>query len=150
LPYSRTADLSRAEFGSYYEDGGDLTSSEQRQAEYRNRIEKEEKIKIGTENLLEALNSKKEKQVRDQRKVVETELNTSNRKIAQLKLDLEAEIQRSKETPLSPKGRLSQLFRSAPLRSPEGPGQQLGESEDVYDPELESPTYILAEILQAL
>ena len=150
LPYSRTADLSRADLGSFFDDGGDLTASEQRQADYRNRIEKEEKIKIGTENLLEALNAKKEKQAREQRKVVETELNTSNRKIAQLKLDLEAEIQRSKEQPTSPKGRLSQLFRNAPLRSPEGPGYRLGEPAPVHDPELESPTYILAEILQAL
>ena len=152
LPYSRTADMSRPELSSYatYDDGNDLTTSEQRQASYRNKIEKEEKIKVGTENLLEALNAKKEKQAREQRRVVETELNTSNRKIAQLKLDLEAEIQRSKDQPASPKGRLSQMFRNAPLRSPEGPGQQLGEPEVDYDPESESPTYILAEILQAL
>ena len=154
LPYSRTVDLSRTELGSYatgFDDhGGDLTTSGQRQADYRHRIEKEEKIKTGTENLLEALNTKKEKQARDQRKMVETELNTSNRKIAQLKLDLEAEIQRHREQPVSPKGSLSQLFRNAPLTSPEGPGQQLGEGGVVYDPELESPTYILAEILQAL
>jgi hypothetical protein len=156
LPYSRTTELSRIDIGSYanFDDDNDLTSSERRQTDYRTRIEKETKIKVGTENLLEALNSKKEKQARDQRKIVETELNTSNRKIAQLKLDLEAEIQRSREQqqPLSPKGRLSQLFRPQPLRSPEGPGQQLGEAsgEEVQDPELESPTYILAEILQAL
>ena len=152
MPYSRTADMSRPDLSSYstYDDGNDLMTSEQRQADYRNRIEKEEKIKVGTENLLEALNAKKEKQVREQRKVVEGELNTSNRKIAQLKLDLEAEIKRSKEQPASPKGRLSQLFRNAPLRSPEGPGQQLGDVEPVYDPEQESPTYVLADILQAL
>lgn len=152
VPYSRTADLSRTDVGSYaaYEADAELTASEQRQAEYRSKIEKETKIKIGTENLLEALNTKKEKQARDQRKIVETELNTSNRKIAQLKLDLEAEIQRNKERPTSPKGRLSQLFRPNQARSPEGPGQQLGHAEPEYDPELESPTYILAEILQAL
>ncbi len=154
IPYSRTADLSRTDMSNYanYDDGYDTTSSEQRQADYRSRIEKETKIRIGTENLLEALNSKKEKQAREQRKVVESELNTSNRKIAQLKSDLEAEIQRgSKQPPMSPRARLSQLFRSAPMRSPEGPGQQLGEvAEREHDPELESPTYILAEILQAL
>ena len=141
------------ELGSYVtgmDEGSEFTSSERRQAGYKNMIEKETKIKMGTENLLEALNSKKEKQARDQRKVVESELHISNRKIAQLKLDLETEIQRSKEQPISPKGRLSQLFRTAPLRSPEGPGQQLGDVEKVYDPELESPTYVLAEILQAL
>ncbi|KAK3724154.1 hypothetical protein LTR37_001278 [Vermiconidia calcicola] len=153
LPYSQTGNMSRMELGSYatYEDGGDPTTSEQRQAEYKNRIEKEVKIKVGTENLLEALNSKKEKQAREQRKVVESELNTSNRKIAQLKLDLEAEIQRSKEAqPVSPRARLSQLFRTTTGRGPDTPGQQFGEVEPIYDPELESPTYILAEILQAL
>ncbi|KAK5169742.1 uncharacterized protein LTR77_005720 [Saxophila tyrrhenica] len=154
LPYSRTGDLSRLDVSNYtsYNDGSDSTSSEQRQADYRSRIDKETKIKIGTENLLEALNSKKEKQAREQRKVVESELNTSNRKIAQLKLDLEAEIRRAREQqPLSPKARLSQLFRSAPARAPEGLGVQLGDvAERQQDPELESPTYILAEILQAL
>nr|POE89822.1 target of rapamycin complex 2 subunit ste20 [Quercus suber] len=152
---SRTAEISRVDLGSYggYEDADDLTTTtEQRQAEYRDRIEKETKIKVGTENLLEALNSKNAKQARDQRKVVELELNTSNRKIAQLRIDLEAEIQRSKEQPASPKARLSQLFRNAPIRSPSGQGQQLEETPSSLqqDPELESPTYILAEILQAL
>ena len=153
LQYTR-ADVSRLDLGSSYatyDDGSELTTSEQRQADYRNRIEKEEKMKVGTENLLEALNSKKDKQARDQRKVVESELNTSNRKIAQLKLDLEAERQRSREQqPISPKGRLSQLFRTAPMRTPLDEGRQLGEEDREYDPELESPTYILAEILQAL
>jgi rapamycin-insensitive companion of mTOR len=134
------------------EDSG-LMTTEQRQAEFRDKIEKETKIKIGTENLLEALNTKKEKHIREQRRVVESELNTSNRKIAQLKSDLNAEIQRSKEIPLSsPKERMSaQLFRAAPVRSP--PSQQtMLQDEDVpeYDPESESPSYILAEILQAL
>jgi len=145
-------DLSR-ELSSYgaFDEANDLTTSEQRQADYRDRIDKETKIKVGTENLLEALYSKNAKQARDQRKVVELELNTSNRKIAQLKLDLEAEIQRNREQPVgSPKGRLSQLFRAAPLRSPIPAAQQSAEPEDGNDPDLESPTYILAEILQAL
>lgn len=151
-------ELPRYDFGSYggFEEGGAAPlTTEQRQASFRDRIEKETKIKIGTENLLEALNVKKEKHIRDQRRVVESELNTSNRKIAQLKSDLEAEIQRSRveaqQQPVSPKGRLSQLFRSAPVRSP--PSQPLlndGEEIGGYDPEAESPSYILAEILQAL
>lgn len=137
-------------YSGYDENDAHITS-EQRQAGYRDQIDKETKIKIGTENLLEALNNKSAKQARDQRKVVELELNTSNRKIAQLKLDLEAEIQRSKEQRApSPKGRLSQLFRNAPIRSPSALDQVSGDSDDERDPELESPTYILAEILQAL
>lgn len=150
-------DVPRYEVGSFgaLEDGGlpGQITTEQRQAEFRDKIEKETKIKIGTENLLEALNTKKEKHIREQRRVVESELNTSNRKIAQLRLDLNAEIQRSKELPMSsPKERLSaQLFRAAPVRSP--PVQQtMLQDEDgpEYDPESESPSYILAEILQAL
>ena len=150
-------DVPRYEVGSFgnLEDGrlSGQSTTEQRQAEFRDKIEKETKIKIGTENLLEALNTKKEKHIREQRRVVESELNTSNRKIAQLKLDLSAEIQRSKELPMSsPKERISaQLFRAAPVRSP--PTQQTmlqDEDEPEYDPESESPSYILAEILQAL
>lgn len=151
----RPPDVSRIDLGSYagHDDDDPVTSSEQRQADYRDRIDKETKIKLGTENLLEALNSKNAKQARDQRKVVESELNTSNRKIAQLKLNLESEIQRSRNLgqPMSPKWRLSQLFPSAPLRSPAGQGQPLEDQiPPSQDPELESPTYILAEILQAL
>ena len=151
-------DLSRANDSS----GGydyilNAITSEQRQAEFRDRIEKEMKMKVGTENLLEALTSKNAKAARDQRKVVEAELNAANRKIERLKLDLEAEVRKQKEEqlPVSPQGRLSQLFRTAPLRSPAGvvaSGAQLsGVEEGVSeDPEQESPTYILAEILQSL
>lgn len=152
--FNSRIDLSRPDLASYgaFDESSEPNSSEQRQAEYRDRIDKETKIKVGTENLLEALNSKSAKQARDQRKVVELELNTSNRKIAQLKSDLDAEIQRSKEQqPTSPKGRLSQLFRNAPVRSPSAQNQlQLGESEIDLNPEVESPTYILAEILRTL
>lgn len=121
-------------------------TTEQRLADYRDRIEKETKIKIGSENLLEALNTKNPKQSRDQRRLVESELNTSNRKIAQLKLDLEAEIQRAKESFVTPANRLSFAL---PQRSPSNFTLQHGEPEDL-EYESESPTYVLAEILQAL
>ncbi|KAK4956073.1 hypothetical protein LTR28_005988, partial [Elasticomyces elasticus] len=136
-------------YSSFQDETAKITS-EQRQASYRDRIEKETKIKIGSENLLEALNSKNVKQTRDQRLRVESELNASNRKIAQLKLDLEAEIQRSKEQAMSPSGRLSQLFRSAPVRSPSHLTLPSEDGLTVLDTESESPTYVLAEILQAL
>lgn len=128
------------------------SSSEQRLVEYRDRIEKETKIKIGSENLLEALNAKKEKHTRDQRRLVESELNTSNRKIAQLRLDLEAEIKKAKDQAASPSSssRLSQLFMTAPARSsPAQTPHRDGESSSP-DVDSESPTYVLAEILQAL
>lgn len=158
-PGSFTADLksfsSRLDLNAYasgLDDGAaDPTTSEQRQAEYRQEIEKQTRLKAGTENLLEALNSKNAKKSRDQRMAAESQLNSSNRKIAQLKLDLEAEIQRSYEQPISPKGRLSQLFRpvqSFSLRDPSHAPDDTAKAQ--HDPELESPTYILAEILQAL
>ncbi|KAF2723150.1 hypothetical protein K431DRAFT_283312 [Polychaeton citri CBS 116435] len=144
-------------YGSSYAtglgDSDEINTTEQRQAGFRDQIEKEMKIRIGSENLLEALNAKNAKQTRDQRKLVESELNTSNRKITQLQHDLQVEIQKSKEQPLSPKGRLSQLFRNAPLRSPSwqsGPLEQdAANPHPQNEPEQESPTYILAEILQA-
>lgn len=149
---SRVDGASRSDFSSYDLDPPDEASSEQKQAVYRDKIEKEIKIKIGSENLLEALNAKKEKHTRDQRRLVESELNTSNRKIAQLKLDLDAEIKRSKEQVSSPTSKLSQLFLNATVRSsPAQPMDQDGEdSAQLEEAETESPTYVLAEILQAL
>lgn len=129
------------------DDSGDTT--EQRQANIRDKIEKETKIRIGSENLLEALNSKSAKQAKEQKGKVEAELNSSNRKLAQLKLGLEAEILRSKEQPPTvPSSRLSYLFRNAPARSISR--QADATDEEASDAESESPTFLLAEILQAL
>ena len=135
------------------EEGG--TASEIRQAEFRDKINKETKIKIGSENLLEALASKSAKQARDQRLKVESELNSSNRKIAELKSQLEEEIQRAKRPATPSKSRLSSLFRGSPLRSHSRTEENLAvvvvsaESQD-SELETESPTYVLADILQAL
>lgn len=149
--FNSRLDLTRANSYGGEEDGAnDPASSELRQAEYRQEIEKHTRLKAGTENLLEALNSKNAKKSRDQRMAAESQLNTSNRKIAQLRLDLEAEIQRSKEQPISPKARLSQLFRMPPLQPKVDQLKTQDEEAEQQDPELESPTYILAEILQAL
>lgn len=146
-PTVSRVDHGRPDFSSFDLDtAAPAVTSEQRLADYRDKIEKETKIKIGSENLLEALNTKNAKQSRDQRRLVESELNTSNRKIAQLKLDLEAEIQRAKESAVSPAHRTSFAL---PQRSPSHFTLLHGEAEDL-DPEAESPTYVLAEILQAL
>ena len=128
----------------------DNKSSEQRQADYRDKINKELKIKIGSENLLEALLAKNSKQTKDQRSKVELELNSSNRKIAELKLQLDDEIEQSRRPTTPSQGRLSALFRGSPLRSP----SRIEDESDVEqfddDLETESPTYVLADILQAL
>lgn len=127
------------------------STTEQRQADYQDRINKETKIKVGSENLLEALNAKSAKNTSVQRQQVEEQLNLSNRKLAQLKSGLAAEIQRAKEVtspPADPQQRLSFLFRRNLSRSP---SRHVTKSpQDEEDEETESPTFVLAEILQAL
>lgn len=135
------------------DDYEEKNTSEQRQAEIREMIEKEMKIKVGSENLLEALSLKNAKQSKEQRMRVESELNISNRKIAQLQADLEDEIQRSKESSnRGGPGRLSQLFRNAPSHSSSRPALDDHEEEDGSSSEsdTESPSFVLSEILQAL
>ena len=129
----------------------DGTLSEKRQAEFRDMINKEIKIKIGSENLLEALLSKNSKQSKDQRLRVESELSSSSRKIAELKSQLEEEIERSKHRPTTPsQNRLSSLFRGSPLRTPSRVDSITDLEHLEHDAETESPTFVLAEILQAL
>ncbi|EED20524.1 cytosolic regulator Pianissimo, putative [Talaromyces stipitatus ATCC 10500] len=125
-------------------------TTEQRQAAIRDKIAKEMKIKVGTENMLEALLTKNAKQTRDQRLRVESELSTSNRKLAELRQELEDELLRA-QTPSTPqRSRLSALFRGSPMRSPSRATDSADENMDDADGETESPTYVLAETLQAL
>jgi hypothetical protein len=129
------------------EDDGN-TTTEQRQAELQDQIEKETKIKVGSENLLEALNVKNAK--KDQRLEVERQLNMANSKLAQLKSVLAAEIQKAKEVhqpPAGPQSRLSFLFRRNLSRSP---SRHIAPEEEADEDETESPSFVLAEILQAL
>lgn len=125
-------------------------SSEQRQTQIREKINKETKIKVGSENLLEALIAKNAKQTKDQRYKVESELTSSNRKLMELNYMLEDEIERAKRPTTPPRERLSGLFQGSPLKSPL---RDVGLQENgvaTVEPESESPTYILSEILQAL
>ena len=137
--------MSRDDVHSY-----DNNATERKLAEYREKINKEIKIKIGSENLLEALISKSAKQTKDQRLRVESELSSSNRKIAELRLQLEEEIERAKRPTTPTQRRLSNLFGGSPLRSPLRIQENPDDGGQEIDPETESPTYILAEILQAL
>ncbi|MCJ1320497.1 hypothetical protein MMC15_005837 [Xylographa vitiligo] len=130
----------------------EIGASERRQADFREKINKELKIKTGSENLLDALLQKPSKQSKDQRFKVESELSSSNRKIAELKSQLEDEIERSRRpsTPSQNQNRLSSLFRGSPLRSPSRV-DLLSDGEHIeVSPEVESPTFVLAETLQAL
>lgn len=127
-----------------------LTLSEQRQAAFRDKIAKELKIKLGTENMLEALLAKNAKQTKEQRQKVEIELGTSNRKLAELRHGLEEEVQRAHTPTTPPSKRMSSYFRSSPLKSP---SQNLGYNELEPTPDVfegESPTLVLTETLQAL
>ena len=132
--------------GDYFSPDANLTS-EERQHQIRERINKETKIKIGSENLLEALIAKNAKQTKDQRSKVETELTSSNRKLVELKYMLEDEIERSKRPITPPRERLSGLFQGSPLRTPFGE-----EKSNDHDPDMDSgsPTVLLSELLQAL
>lgn len=135
---------------SDYANAASTTTSEQRQIDLRDKINKETKIKLGSENLLEALISKNAKQTKDQRLRVELELNSSNRKIVELKSQLEIEIDRANRPSTPSRSRLSGLFQGSPLRSPARDVEGLEHEQYTANLESESPTYVLAEILQAL
>ena len=72
------------------------TTSEQRQAYYRENISKQMKYKIGAENLLEALSSKDSEETKDQRMRVELELDFVSKVIVELESKLQQEIKQSK------------------------------------------------------
>lgn len=111
-------------------------------------LSRELKIKEGSENMLEALNAKKAKQTKEQRQRVEAELMASNMRIKELKQKI-ADAQRSKAVPSTPtRARNEGLLRSDGLRSPPSASRS-GAGSD-FDEPTESPTFALAEILQAL
>ncbi|CEL01220.1 Putative Protein required for meiosis [Aspergillus calidoustus] len=132
-------------------DYNDLPSTEERQAVIRDKIAKEMKIKTGTENMLEALLTKSSKQTKDQRLRVESELSSSNRKLAELHNELEEELLRAQAPSTPPRSRLSSLFQGSSMRSPSR-AANVSDTEPLEDVEgeMESPTYVLAETLQAL
>ncbi|KAI1824405.1 Rapamycin-insensitive companion of mTOR, N-term-domain-containing protein [Xylaria intraflava] len=111
-------------------------------------LNREMKIKEGSENLLEALNAKKAKQTKEQRHKVEVELSASNQKIKELR-QLIADAQRNKITPGTPiRNRNDVLLAQNDLRSPVSASRS-GVGSELDEP-VESPTFALAEILQAL
>jgi rapamycin-insensitive companion of mTOR len=114
----------------------------------RESLNREMKIKEGSENMLEALNMKKAKQTKEQRQRVEAELNSSNQKIKELRNQI-SELQRPKIPTTPTRSRMDVIFQSSSgLRSPQSATRSVGGSE--LDEPTESPTYALAEILQAL
>ncbi|KAI1393869.1 Rapamycin-insensitive companion of mTOR, N-term-domain-containing protein [Hypoxylon trugodes] len=111
-------------------------------------LSREMKIKEGSENMLEALNTKKAKQTKEQRQRVEAELTASNTRIKELKQRI-TDAQRSKAVPSTPtRTRNEGLLQNTGLRSPPSASRS-GAGSDFEEP-TESPTFVLAEILQAL
>ncbi|KAJ5485179.1 hypothetical protein N7539_005167 [Penicillium diatomitis] len=134
----------------------DMPTTEERQAIIRDKIAKEMKIKTGTENMLEALLSKPPKQTKEQRLKIESELSSSNRKLAELQNELEEELLRAQAPATTPpRSRLSSLFRTSPVRSPSrNPKERSDLQENGHlqedEADSESPTFVLSETLQAL
>ena len=117
----------------------------------RESLNREMKIREGSENMLEALNTKKAKQTKDQRQKVEAELNSSNQKIKELRQRI-SDAQRTLATPTTPTR--SRTADNNPLPGPNGlrsppSASKSGAASDVEEP-TESPTFALAEILRAL
>lgn len=144
------ADTARSEYiGANYDDDNAQAASKRRQAELRSEIEKETKIKIGTENMLEALNSKKVS--KEQRYKVEAEHNSSKRKIDELQQKLYAELKHGSELQQQSEGRrMSFLSRSQSGRPPSGSTILQVAGLDPEEEEEDSPTFVLSELLQAL
>lgn len=147
-PQADPGGLNLARLQAQYKDNDTLGISEQRQAVVRDKIAKEMKIKLGTENMLEALLSKNNKQTKEQRQRVEIELGTSNRKLAELKQELDHEILRAQTPTTPPSKRLSSYFRGSPLKSP--PRAQVQDNDPADSVDSESPTVVLTETLQQL
>ncbi|KAI0435217.1 Rapamycin-insensitive companion of mTOR, N-term-domain-containing protein [Xylaria sp. FL1042] len=110
-------------------------------------LNRELKIKEGSENMLEALNAKKAKQTKEQRHRVEAELSASNQRIKELRRKI-TEAQRIKVAPSTPARSRNDGLHQNGLRSPPSASRS-GAGSDVDEP-AESPTFALAEILQAL
>lgn len=116
-------------------------------ASLKEKLAKEYKIKEGSENMLAALDAKKAKQVKDQRAKVEAELNGTIRRIKTLEDQL-SDLQRQPVPSTPTRNRMFGLFHSNGGRSPKSIARSTAGS-DLEEP-AESPTYALAEILQAL
>lgn len=127
----------------------DTGVNERALASLRDNLNREMKIKEGSENMLEALNSKKAKQYKDQRQRVEAELYSSNQRIKDLRKRI-SDYQRPRPPPTTPTRPRPDPALPLPTgpRSPQNTSRS-GVGSDAEEPS-ESPTYVLAEILQAL
>lgn len=131
-------------------DENDASAAEQTLSALRDALSREMKIKEGSENMLEALHTKKARQTKEQRHRVEAELNSSNQRIKELRQKI-SDAQRTRIVPTTPtRTRTAEPafqgntgIHSPPSASRSGAGSDVDEA-------TESPTFALAEILQAL
>lgn len=131
------------------EDGAG-TAMQQALSGLREKLNREMKIKEGSENMLEALNIKKAKQTKEQRQRVEAELSASNSRIKQLRQKI-SDAQRTKPAPPTTPTRAraqETASHSNGLRSSPSIARSIAGSD--IDENAESPTFALAELLQAL
>lgn len=125
---------------------GDNKATDKLLADLRDELARENKIKEGSENMLEALNAKKPKHVKEQKAKVEAELNSSYSRIRGLKHRIEElQSQVAPSTPIRPSG--EGFFPARVMRSPQSASRS-GAGSDIE--EVVDPTYRLGELLQAL
>jgi hypothetical protein len=129
-------------------DEDDADALEHTIAALKDRLNRELKIKEGSENMLEALHSKKAKQAKEQRIKVEAELSASNLRIKDLRQRI-TEAQRPRPGPSTPtRGRSENMLQLGEMRSP--PSASRSDAASEAEEPTESPTFALAELLQAL
>ncbi|KAG6022548.1 hypothetical protein E4U41_002234 [Claviceps citrina] len=152
---------SRVDVGSMYtgsimdkvdQDDAD-TAMQQALSGLREKLNRELKIKEGSENMLEALNIKKAKQTKEQRQRVEAELSASNSRIKLLRQKISDTQRRSRAGPIITPTRTTRTQETTShtndLRSPASIARSIAGS-DVDENAAESPTFALAELVQAL
>lgn len=134
--------------GKVHEEGNDY-ADEQRLLSLKDKLSREMKIKEGSENMLEALNVKKAKQTRDQRQRVEAELTASSSRIRELRQKISDAQQMRSARPSTPIRQWTQEnnLSNGPRDNP-SPTKSAAESD--IDESSESPSFALAELLQAL
>ncbi len=124
-------------------------ASELQLLQLKDKLSREMKIKEGSENMLEALNVKKAKQTKDQRQRVEAELSASSLRIRELRRKI-TDTQQQRTRPATPTRTWTQDSSvSNGARSNQSPTKSNAGESDI-DETTESPSFALAELLQAL
>ncbi|KAF8466401.1 Rapamycin-insensitive companion of mTOR, N-term-domain-containing protein [Kalaharituber pfeilii] len=125
----------------------DTRDPEKQLEELTQQLHREIKFKEGAENMLQALDSKKPKEVKVARNKAEMELSAVNIKIAQIKNQMEA-IKNPPKDSIAAR-RAGSKFAGKPIQPPSN-GTNFAELLNHPEIEAESPTFTLSDILQSL